>query len=114
MLTMKGEKDAWHCVEWPAELKDHVKCRGACLIDGKTCLPPHEAHGDEIGYLGATGKDIEQTVNRVKELIGLLPDGVSANAQALYDLLKEVQTAEEEGIPFTDGKVPKPEEALIG
>src|SRR4029077_8196333 len=60
MLTMKGEKDAWHCVEWPAELKDHVKCRGACLIDGKTCLPPHEAHGDEIGYLGATGKDIEQ------------------------------------------------------
>jgi len=112
VLTVKGEKDAWRIVDVPAALKGKINFRGSCELDGRICLPPHEAHGDEVGWLVATGDTLEDLVATMKEQMVQLPDGVSANAQSLFDLLKEVQTAEKEGIEFTDQKVPKPEMAL--
>ena len=111
-LTAKGEKDSWRVLDLPASLRGQVALRGACEVDGHVCLPPHEAHGDEIGYLGVTGKSIEECVDAMKELAGELPDGVSANTSALFELLQEAHSAEEQGVPVSDDELPEPVTAV--
>lgn len=112
VLTSKSEKHSWGVVDFPKELRPHIKCGGSCEIDGRICFPPDDSHGDEIGWLVATGDSIESVADTMKEYAALLPDGVSANTQSLFDLLKEAHSAEEQGIEFGDDKIPEPEIAL--
>jgi len=106
-MTSKGDRKAWTVVDFPDELRPHIRCGGSCEIDGRVCFPQDDSHDDEIGWLDASGDTIAETIQQMKEFSALLPDGVSANMDSLIDLLKEADKAEQEGIPFAD-EVPEP------
>lgn len=112
VLTAKSEKHQWGVIEVPKKLQDHVLCGGCCQIDGRLCFPPDETHGDEIGWLVATGDTILEAIETMKGYTELLPDGVHANTESLFELLKEAHSAEEQGVQISDQKIPPPSVAM--
>lgn len=114
ILTMKSEKQAWGKTRIPSEIEDACKLGSCCKIDGAICFPPDDSHGEEIGWLVATGPSIESVADKMFEMVKLLPEGVSAATDSLYDLLKGIHEAEKEGIEFGDKPPPEPETVLEG
>lgn len=111
VLTSKAERGTWRTVDFPAAVKPYVKCGDSCEVDGCICFPPNDQHGEEIGWIFATGDSLWETVETMKERVELLPDGVHACTDALFDLLKEAIAAEEQSIPIADS-IPEPTTAL--
>ncbi len=111
VLTNKTEKHAWGIVDFSDAVKPFVKCGDSCEVEGRICFPPDETHGEEIGWIFALGDTIEAAVETMKERVKLLPDGVHACTDSIFDLLKEAVSAEEQGIDVAD-KIPEPEIAL--
>jgi hypothetical protein len=109
---MKSEKQAWGKTVIPDELEDDCKLGSCCKIDGAICFPPDDSHGEEIGWLVATGATIEDVADAMKEKVKLLPDGVSAATDSLYDLVKSIREGEKEGIEFGKDTIPAPEVVL--
>lgn len=107
-VTMEREKGDWAVAKIPEELKPWLKCGFATEIDGRICIPPSEWMHDEFGWLVATGDSVTAVIDRAKELVELLPDGLSSDATMLAGLLDEVKSAEAQGIEFTDQPVPEP------
>lgn len=113
VLSSKAEKHAWTIADFSESVKPFVRCGDSCLVDGRVCFPPHEPHtGDEIGWLVSTGNTVKDTVETMKEQVKLLPDGVCAATDSLFDLLKEAISSEDQGIEFTEQPIPEPETAL--
>lgn len=111
VITAKGDKTCWSVIDFPEDLRDWVMCGGSCQIDGRTCWPPDESHGEEVGWLVNIGETPKAAIQGMLDKAALLPDGVSAATDSLADLLKEVETGQEEGIAFT--KKPLPEPAIV-
>jgi hypothetical protein len=111
VLTSKCEKHAWRVVDFCDEVKPFVKCGDSCEVDGRICWPPNQQHGEEIGWIFATGDTIKEAVETMKEHVKLLPDGVHACTESIFDLLKEAVEAESEGIEIAD-QIPEPVTAL--
>ena len=112
VLTMKSEEQAWGKTVIPDELEDDCKLGSCCKIDGAICFPPDDSHGEEIGWLVATGPTIKAVAKSMFEMVKLLPDGVSAATDSLYDLLKGIHEGEKQGIEFGDQPVPEPATVL--
>lgn len=108
VMTAKGVKDGWTCIEFPEALKDSVICGSSCEIDGRTCWPPDDSHGEEVGWLVHTGSTPKSTIQGMLDKAALLPDGVTAATESLAQLLKEVETGHEAGVPFTADPLPEP------
>lgn len=112
LLKAKGDKSAWSVVDIPKELRQWVKCGGACEIDDKLCFPPDERDGCDLGWLVAIGDTIQETIATLKEHAAKLPDGVECDITSLAHLLEEVHEAEAAGMEFTDQTVPEPESVI--
>lgn len=112
MLTTKDPRNAWFSARFEPGLSPHVKCRSCCEIDGRLCFPPDPFGNRDLGWLVATGDTIAESIDKLKEVAGELPDGVDCDTNSLADLLREIESAEEQGMEFTDQTVPKPEEVL--
>lgn len=108
MITTKCAKDCWDEVVLPEELIPWARFSSCCYVDGKFCFPPDEFHEGELGWLIALGDTPKEALDKIKELADLLPDGLDANVEALTGVIHEVESAKEEGIPFTDQPMPEP------
>lgn len=111
-LSMKSEKGEWSKMRFDESLEPNINLSNCCMIDGAYCWPPTEHHGQEIGWLTTTGDSIKEVVENMRELCGSLPDGADCKTDSLFELLKEVHEAHDEGIPFTDKHVPEPVSAI--
>jgi hypothetical protein len=111
LLTIDRSKDEWVVLDVPEEIRQWVKCGFACEIDGKICIPPHPLES-MVGWLVATGDSIEEAIDNLKEYAGQLPDGVSCDVDSMAHLLKEAETAKEQGIELTEQEIPEPEVVL--
>lgn len=108
VLTLKSEKAQWGTLVVPPALQRWMKLSGCCKVDGVVSFPADEHHGDEIGWLVAQGDTIEGLIETMFAQVEKLPEGVSANTDCLIPLLREIHKGEEQGIEFTDQKVPDP------
>lgn len=108
MITSKCGKDLWDEVEIDPQLIPWARFSSCAYIDGRYCFPPDEFHEGELGWLVALGDTPAEVLERAKELADLLPDGLNADVEALAGVIKEIEEAKEEGIPFTDQPVPEP------
>jgi hypothetical protein len=108
MITSKCGKDLWDEVEIDPELIPWARFSSCAYIDGRYCFPPDEFHEGELGWLVALGDTPAEVLARIKCLADLLPDGLNADVEALAGVIKEIDQAKEEGIPFTDQPVPDP------
>lgn len=111
LVTTDKEKEDWLTFDMPDELREHVKASFCFEFEGRLCLTPNLLENC-AGWLVATGKDIAQVVERLKELKSLLPDGFDCDITSLSDLLDEIEKAKEHGIELPDSN-PPPAEVLL-
>lgn len=102
----------WTVAEVPGELKPWLKLASCCWHDELTCFPVDGSHEEDLGWLAATGKTPRETLETMKDRVAMLPDGLSADINAVADIIKEIESAEDQGVPFTGQPVPAPEAVL--
>ena len=60
----------------------------------------------------ALGDSPQEVLDEAKRLADLLPDGCDAKLENLVGLIKEVETGEKAGVPFTSYPIPTPGEVV--
>lgn len=109
VLTTAGGKDAWKTVRLPSSIEDSFIGQECCMVDGKICWAPvHESHGDELGWLVNIADTPKACIRGMLDKVKELPDGVCAATESLSNLLKEIESGQEQGIAFTDKPLPEP------
>lgn len=112
MVKIHGKPGSWDTVILDPELDKHFKAFDCCLIDGQLWFPPDEAPVEEIAWLVSTGDTPTECAEEMNRLADLLPDYADAQVEALADIIREIEEAEEKGIKFTDEKMPPAEVVL--
>jgi hypothetical protein len=112
MIKGRGGDDEWTVVELPTELDEHVNFTYYGQNGREFWFPSGICHGDDLGWLVATGDTIEQVIDSLHELVDKLPDGLDVDTSSMVDALKELGDAEATGIEFGEQEIPEPETAL--
>lgn len=112
MVKINGMKGSWETIVVPDELKPYLKLQDYCEVDGQPWFSPDEEPTDDIGWLVATGNTPTECLTRMNELSELLPDGSDAAVESLAEIIREIEAEQEQGIHFTDQKLPAPEIVL--
>lgn len=106
-------------IEVPGDYSDNVKLNNCCMRDGVIHVLPDEAVSESykgtlnIGSAVATSDSIEDAIDQVKGVCEALDGlGLSAETDALAECLHRIKEGEKQGIEFTDGDVPEPEDVL--
>lgn len=111
LITSDREKEEWLTFQMPDELRPFVKAAFSCEVNGTFQIAPNPIE-NWAGWLVATGATIEETIATLKERKAMLPDGFDCDLTSLCDLLRELESAKDEGITITDQPVPKPATVL--
>jgi hypothetical protein len=112
VLNGKSETGCWGIADFPAEIRQWVKCGNTCEVDGRLCFPPADEPDTMLGWLVGIGDSFQEAIDHLKENCDLLPDGVSTNIQSLVELLQQMDSAEDMDISFGDGERPEPESVI--
>ncbi len=112
MITCKREPGCWERVEIPGELEGTALFNTCCYQGGVYCFPPNDYEGNDLGWLVSIGDSPTEVLEKQKVMADLLPDGLNADVEALASVIKEVATVHQEGIPFTEKRMPEPAEVL--
>lgn len=105
LVTCSGPE--YVAIDIPDELKDNLICSYCFQCDGKLGVV-REPKETMCGWLVSTGKDIEQVIDRLKDLKSLLPDGFDCDITALAKVIDDMKEVKEEGIEYGNGKLPEP------
>ena len=106
-LHWTAGKDEWKCVTVPDDLPAEVKLYGCAKVDGAYYWPPEDE--EVIGCIVATENSPQKVIDAIKETAEALEESsVRVDVQSFADLLKEIESAEEQGIEFTDKEMPEP------
>lgn len=111
LITADREKEEWLSFAMPEELRPFIKSSFACEIDGILTIAPNPLE-NWAGWLVATGDSISAVVDTLRERKELLPDGFDCDLSSLVDLLRELDSAKEEGVEITKQEIPPPESVL--
>lgn len=113
MVNHKDDKNRWRILEVPEGARDSIKPYSACFHDGLYCFPPFSHSSDTVASIVATGNNLEEAIEALKERANMLKNQpVTIPLDSVYDMLKTIQEAEEEGIEFSNQQIPEPETAL--
>lgn len=112
MVTAESGESRWITARFRPELFPWLHLSDCGLFNGVYGFPQDESHGGELGWLVALGNTPREVLDRAKELADMLPDGCDAKLENLVGLVKEVEQAEKENIPFTDKEIPEPGEVV--
>lgn len=107
MVTCQTGEEGWEVAHTP-ELGRELRMSNCGMVGECWVFPPDPHSHGELGWLVATGNTPDAVLQDIKDAADRLPDGLDANVEALAGVLKEIDTAAEEGIPFTKKKVPPP------
>lgn len=100
----------WFSLKIPEEVRRYVKLYHYCIADDiYHFIPSPPMDCDEPGVVIGLGDSIEGAIDHLKKNMELLKDEpLSVDIDSFSDLLKQIHTAEDEGMEFTDQKVPEP------
>jgi len=112
MVTAEAGDAPWIKCEFDQALFPWLRLSDCALINGIHCFPQEESHGGELGWLVALGDSPQEVLDEAKRLADLLPDGCDAKLENLVGLIKEVETGEKAGVPFTSYPIPTPGEVV--
>jgi hypothetical protein len=114
MVKINGEPGAWDTIVLDPEVREELMLCDSCEVDGQVWFPADDGGAaiNEIGWLRATGDTPIDVAKRMNELADLLPDGADASVEALADVFREIESEHEQGIQFTEQKLPDPEIVL--
>ena len=115
MIMYHGDDRAWRPLNIPKEQRQWVKLYRP-MFNPKTGLfqiVPKHPHFDEVGNVVGIGDTIGEAMDKLKEHVDAIADNpIDVDVESLYSALKEIRSAEEQGIEWSGEKVPKPETAL--
>ena len=113
IVNLKSEKGQWGIMEVPPQLGQWFKPANCGCIDGRLVFPCEpDSKLDSVGWLVAIGDTPTEAIEKLKEYVGLLPDGASADIANLADAIKTADDEAEADIEFTDKPMPEPAEVL--
>lgn len=107
LLSCTRNDKEWSAFKIPSSIESKVKCGFCCQIDGRLVFPPHQLE-TMCGYLIGTGDTIQKAIDDLQSAVKELPSGLKCEDKSIAELLKEVVEMEDNGIPFTDQKIPEP------
>lgn len=111
LITTDREKCDWLTFEMPEELRPWVKSSFSCQIRDVLRVAPNPLE-NWAGWLTATGRNLFEVVDRLKEFKEMLPEGFDCDISSLCDLIAELKEAEEKGVHIADGPLPKPQDVM--
>jgi len=104
---LSGGGDGWSAFTIDKSIESQVKTGFCCQIDDRLVFPPHQL-GSMCGYLTGIGDTMEDAIGSLQDAAKKLPDGMKCEDKSIAELLKEVKSAEEKGMEFSDDKIPEP------
>lgn len=111
MLHSSWADKSWQPVMFPKEIRQWVKLRNLCCINGVYSAVPQAVGLPEIGAvvgLADTLPDaIKLAVERANEVDGYY---VEAKSEAIPKAIGEIESAQDAGVKFTDDPIPTAEE----
>jgi len=105
MVTLKGQPDEWQTAVMTPEVKKEFLAQQCCECNGQLWYPPVD-DSNCIGWLRSTGNTPKEVLEKMNRLADELPDGANADVEALADVIREINTEQEQGIKFTDALIP--------
>jgi len=111
MVTLKGDTNVWQTCVISDEIKKELLSQQCCENKGQLWYPPVD-DSSTIGWLRATGNTPKEVFEKINKLSDELPDGANADVEALADVIREIESEQEQGIKFTDLEIPDPEIVL--
>jgi hypothetical protein len=112
MITTKADKDSWQDVVIDPALIPWARFSYCGQVGNTYAFPPDEYHAGELGWLVAIGDTTREALDHAKELADMLPDGLNADVEALAGVIKEIESAAEQGIKVVHDEMPDPAEVL--
>lgn len=111
LITTDREKADWLTFDMPEELRPWVKSSFSCRIRDVLRVAPNPLE-NWAGWLTATGRNLFEVVDQLKEFKEMLPEGFDCDISSLCDLISELKEAEEKGVHIADGPLPKPQDVM--
>ena len=107
-------RNQWFCLNIPEEVRRWVKLYHYCVCDGLYhFIPSVPLECDEAGVVIGMGDSIESAIDALKEHFEMLSgEPLECDMTGFVDLIEQVNSAEEEGLKFSDQKIPNPEIAI--
>lgn len=115
LLEHNGDEACWRTLDIPDKVRDRVKLRYACKIDGMYKLVPQpEPHDPSIGWVMGTGDTIQEAIDDCMEAAEALEgQHLTVHTETLADALKAVEAEEKMGIDFAE-EIPEPATIIEG
>lgn len=105
VLKFPGNEGDWR-ITVGDELEQWIKPSMCSRIGDRLSFAP-STH-EEVCWLTATGSTIKEAIDTLKERAELLPDGVTCQYEALAEIIEEIHEAENQGMEFSDQRIPDP------
>lgn len=113
IIKHKDDAETWRPIQVPDEVYQWVKLYRAFKNDDAYQIVPMSPHMEEIGAVVGVGDTIEAALEHLKENVAAIKNNpIDVDTESLYHAIKEMHSAEKQGISFTDDKIPKPAVAL--
>lgn len=104
--------DGWKTFRMDKEAEPWVKLYRCCYLDGAYHFPPHKS--DELGVVIGNGPTVEDSISSLKEHFELISDEpVGVELEGFAELLEDIQTSQDEGMPFSDKPMPDAAEMAL-
>lgn len=100
----------WFSISIPKDYRRWFKLYHFCFYEGAYHFAPSVPYEtDEAGTVIGIGDTIEDAIFDLKDHFALLEsEPLHIHSEGFYDLIKQVQSAEKQGVEFTDQTVPEP------
>lgn len=105
----KGE--CWQTIRVPEEVEQWVSGYHYCVADGAWHISDHDT--DEVGVISGIGDSVQGSIDALNDNFeGLCEEPVEIHTSGFVDLIEQIEDAQKEGLTFTHGAVPKPEDLV--
>lgn len=107
-------RNQWFTLRVPEKVRRWTKLYHYCEADGLYhFIPSVPLECDEAGVIIGAGNSIKEAIDHLNENFKELEsEPLNAETLSFTDLLKQIRSAEDEGVEFTAQKIPAPESVL--
>jgi hypothetical protein len=113
VISCTAEPDIWVSFEVPEEVRQWVKLYACSYDEGLVHFPPSHEPERVLGCAVGFGKTAQEVIDQLKDIEEALKDApVKLYIEPMAALIKEIEQAQDEGIPFTDKPMPEPATVL--
>lgn len=101
----------WKTIRVPNEARPWSKFYHYCIYDDAYHFPPHKT--DEVGVVVGTGDTPTEAIDNLKEHFALFEnEPLRIEVAGFVDLVSSIESAEEQGVEFSDQPLPEPAEIM--